>query len=246
MPNFTIYPAIDLRQGGVVRLKEGDPDRMTLFSHDPAQTARNWLDAGAAWLHVVNLDGAFGQPDSANYQALQAILAVAQEYQAQVQFGGALRSIPAIQTAFNLGIQRAILGTAAILQPEVLEQALIRWGKERIVVSLDSRHGKIFLHGWQTNSETDILEGSLQLKELGLEWLIFTDITRDGMQTGLNLPAAVELASTTGLQVIASGGVSGWQDIHNAHQAGLAGVVVGRALYEGKLIPIDLFHYKGN
>ena len=121
MSEFTIYPAIDLRGGQVVRLKEGDPARQTAYSNDPAETARRWLSVGAKWLHVINLDGAFGESDAANQGALRAILGVADEFGAQVQFGGGLRSLEAIGAALETGVQRAIIGTLAVEQPDVLE-----------------------------------------------------------------------------------------------------------------------------
>ena len=137
---FTIYPAIDLRGGKVVRLKEGDPARMTSYSNDPAETARRWLEAGASWVHVVNLDGAFGESDNANRNALESILKCA----ARVQFGGGIRSLDAIDEALSLGVSRVILGTIAIEQPDIVADALSRFGAEKIAVgrSEERRVGK--------------------------------------------------------------------------------------------------------
>lgn len=244
--DFIVFPAIDLRQGQVVRLKEGDPNRQTRYSNDPAQAAERWLQAGAAWLHVINLDGAFEQPDARNRQALGAILDVARQYQARVQFGGGLRTPEAIAAAFDLGVDRAILGTLAIDQPGVLAQALSRWGAERIAVSLDARQGQVHTRGWQQATEHSALALASAFRKAGLCWLVFTDIDRDGLQTGLNLPATVELARTSGLNVIASGGVSSLEDIENARRAGLAGVITGRALYEATIDPAQLFHQNGD
>lgn len=239
--SFTIFPAIDLRSGQVVRLKEGDPNRQTNYSSDPAGTARRWLDTGARWLHVVNLDGAFGEGDQANLQALKDILAEASQRQVPVQFGGGLRTVEAVAAILNLGVSRAVVGTLAVEQPQVLRAALARWGNDRIAVSLDARDGRVQVRGWQ--NDTVILAGSLarELFSAGLRWLVFTDISRDGLQSGLNLQATVELARESGLQVIASGGVSRLEDVQQARQAGLAGVIVGRALYEGSIDPGLLF-----
>ncbi len=242
--SFTIFPAIDLRSGQVVRLKEGDPRRQTSYSPDPAAVARRWIDAGARWLHVVNLDGAFGETGSAaspNQQALDAILAEAGRTGVSVQFGGGLRSLEAIQAVFKLGVTRAVLGTVIIEQPRVLPEALARWGHERIAASLDARDGFVQVRGWQ--SATPLLAGDLArtLQQTGLRWLVFTDIARDGLQTGLNLPATVALARQSGLWVIASGGVSHLEDVHLAHESNLAGVIVGRALYENAVEPAELF-----
>jgi len=240
-PEFTVFPAIDLRQGQVVRLKEGDPDRQTKYSDNPAGTARQWLEYGACWLHVVNLDGAFGQSGSANMEALRSILLETARAEVPVQFGGGLRSIEAVETIFEMGVARAIIGTLAVEQPEILYQALDRWGPEQIGVSLDARDGRVQVRGWQSDSSQMAVDVALQLKEAGLRWLVFTDISRDGLQTGINLQATLQLAKTSQLNVIASGGVSTIADIHQSRDAGLAGIIVGRALYEGSIDPNVLF-----
>ena len=231
--NFCVYPAIDLRGGQVVRLKEGDPNRQTAYSNDPAATAERWLTAGAKWLHVVNLDGAFDQADGLNQAALAAILAVAARFGAQVQFGGGLRSLAGLERALDLGVSRAILGTLAVEQPPVVVAALARWGSERIGASLDARDGMVQVRGWQQSTPLSALDAAAALKAAGMAYLVFTDIARDGLQSGLNLDATVNLAQASGLRVIASGGVRGADDIHASRAAGLAGAIIGRALYEG-------------
>lgn len=250
MSAFTVYPAIDLRGGQVVRLKEGDPARQTTYSKDPAATARRWLSAGAGWLHVVNLDaalstsvdasaetlskgGAFGDSDASSQAALQEILAAARAFGAQVQFGGGLRSLEAIEAALDIGVNRAILGTLAIEQPDVLKEALDRFGPERVAVGIDARDGLVRVRGWQEGSGVPASELALQMRILGLRTVIFTDIRRDGMGRGLNLAATRSLADASGLEVIASGGVHTLEDVAAARQAGLAGAIIGRALYEG-------------
>lgn len=239
--SFTVFPAIDLRGGQVVRLKEGDPNRQTYYSSDPAQAARRWIEAGATWLHVVNLDGAFAEADAANAQALEAILAEARQSGVLVQFGGGLRTYEAIQSVFKSGVTRVVLGTVVVEQPQVLAHALASWGDERVAASLDARNGRVQVRGWQ--DDTPLLAGELarRLQQDGLRWLVFTDVSRDGLQTGLNLPATVRLAQNSGLNVIASGGVSQMADVLAARDAGLAGVIVGRALYEGAIDPVELF-----
>ena len=238
---FIVFPAIDLRGGQVVRLKEGDPNRQTHYSSDPAGAARRWIEAGCTWLHVVNLDGAFDQPDSANRGALAVILAAAAESKVPVQFGGGLRSLAAIESALQAGVSRAIVGTLAVDQPEILAEALARWGAERVGVSLDARDGRVQVRGWQSATPVIARDLAQTLRQNGLRWLVFTDIARDGLQTGLNLPSTVELSQVSGLSVIASGGVSRLEDIESARQAGLAGAIVGRALYEGAIDPQLLF-----
>jgi phosphoribosylformimino-5-aminoimidazole carboxamide ribotide isomerase len=233
--SFTIYPAIDLRGGKVVRLKQGDPARLTTYGADPAETARRWLTSGANWLHVVNLDGAFGENDHANRVALQMILNVAQEFNAHIQLGGGIRSRRAIEDAIDLDISRVVLGTIAIEKPEVVANGLARFGAERIVVGIDAREGSVQTRGWKDKSGKNATEVALQMRHLGLQTIIFTDITRDGLGGGLNIASTRELAAGSGLDVIASGGVHTLEDVLAARDAKLAGVVVGRALYEGTI-----------
>ena len=227
--SFTIYPAIDLRGGKVVRLKEGDPARMTSYSDDPAETARKWLGMGAQWLHVVNLDGAFGEGDNANRAALESILKLG----TRVQFGGGIRSMEAIADILKLGVSRAILGTIAIEQPAIVADALTRFGAEQIAVGIDARDGHVRTRGWKDNSGVSAIDLALQMRTVGLGTVIFTDVSRDGLGSGLNIPSTRELAERSGLDVIASGGVHTIEDVIAAKDAGLAGCIIGRALYDG-------------
>jgi phosphoribosylformimino-5-aminoimidazole carboxamide ribotide isomerase len=233
--SFMIYPAIDLRDGKVVRLKEGDPARLTSYSDDPAQTARHWLSLGAGWLHVVNLDGAFSENDAANQFVLRAVLKVANEFGAQIQFGGGIRSMDTIQRAFDLGLGRVVLGTIAIQQPDVVKEALQKFGEKRIAVGIDARDGLVQVHGWTDNSGISAIDLALQMRSLGLRTIIFTDIRRDGLGSGLNISSTRELADVSGLDVIASGGVNTLEDVIAARNANLCGVIIGRALYEGTI-----------
>jgi phosphoribosylformimino-5-aminoimidazole carboxamide ribotide isomerase len=233
--SFTIFPAIDLRQGQVVRLRMGELSQQTTYSDDPSQTAVRWLSAGAQWLHVVNLDGAFGESDSANQMALEKIINIAQEYEAGVQFGGGLRSLPAIERALDLGVNRIVLGTVVVEQPDILLAALQRWGPERISAGLDARDGLIRVRGWQESTPLRAVDLAKKLKDEGLEWLIYTDIAQDGLEKGVNLEQTLALAQSSHLQVIASGGTSSLQDVERARQAGLAGLIVGQALYSGAI-----------
>jgi len=227
--SFKIYPAIDLRGGKVVRLKEGDPARMTSYSDDPAETARRWSDAGTQWLHVVNLDGAFGESDNANRNALESILKCG----VRVQFGGGMRSLAAIEDVLNLGVTRAILGTIAIENPDIVADALKRFGADHIAAGIDARDGLVRTRGWKDNSGIKATDLALQMRTLGLHTVIFTDVSRDGLGSGLNIPSTRELAEVSGLDVIASGGVHTMDDVIAAKDAGLAGCIIGRALYDG-------------
>ena len=226
-----IYPAIDLRGGKVVRLKEGDPARMTAYSDDPAEMARKWLGMGAAWLHVVNLDGAFGESDDANRSALEAILKLG----AQVQFGGGMRSLDAVENAIELGVSRVVLGTIAIEQPKVVIAALKKFGPEKIAVGIDARDGLVAVRGWKSDTGILAKNMALQMRTVGLRTVIFTDIRRDGLGSGLNIPSTRELADVSGLDVIASGGVHTLDDVIAAQDAKLSGAIIGRALYEGTI-----------
>jgi phosphoribosylformimino-5-aminoimidazole carboxamide ribotide isomerase len=233
--SFTIYPAIDLRGGRVVRLKQGDPTRSTTYSDDPAETARRWVSAGASWLHVVNLDGAFGENDEANRLALKRILGVAREFNAHIQFGGGIRSLQAIKNAIDLDVSRVVLGTVAIEQPDVVAKGLTYFGAERIAVGIDARGGYVRVRGWKDDTGISATDCALQMRQVGLRIVIFTDISRDGLGSGLNIPSTRNLSLASGLDVIASGGVHTSEDVLAARDAKLAGVIIGRALYEGTI-----------
>jgi phosphoribosylformimino-5-aminoimidazole carboxamide ribotide isomerase len=235
MSKFTIYPAIDLRAGQVVRLKEGDPSRQTTYSDDPAETAVHWLNAGARWLHVVNLDGAFRDNDKANQLALRSILDIANQFDARVQFGGGIRSIEMIERALGLGVSRVVLGTLAIEQPQLVIDALKKFDAHRIAVGIDSRGGLVRVRGWQTNSGITATDLAFKMRTVGIRTIIFTDISRDGLSRGLNISSTRALANSSGLDVIASGGVHTLEDVTAARHANLTGVIIGRALYEGTI-----------
>jgi phosphoribosylformimino-5-aminoimidazole carboxamide ribotide isomerase len=231
MKTWDIYPAIDLRRGRVVRLRQGDPNRETEYADDPLRVARRWADAGATWLHVVNLDGALDEGGQENLAALARILTAGP----RVQFGGGMRRLADVRRALNLGVSRAVVGTAAVENPALVEAALAEFGPERVAVGIDARRGRVRTHGWQQATPMTALALARRWADRGVRWFIFTDVARDGMGSGLNLDATVELARSTGRQVIASGGVSGLDDVARAYRAGLSGAIIGRALYEGEI-----------
>ena len=238
-----IFPAIDLRQGRCVRLRQGDPNAETVFSTDPIATARHWVSQGAEWLHIVNLDGALGattahlealhRPQNILIQRpgadkpetpaeallrtlpvnLQCLRAIRQSVSVPIQFGGGLRTLEDIRLAIELGADRVVLGTVAVENPKLVADALEKWGAERIVIGLDARDGKIATHGWQSTSELDVIELGHRMKALGITRVMYTDITRDGMLNGVNLEATARLGDMTDLHVIASGGVGSVDDI---------------------------------
>lgn len=236
MPGFTVYPAIDLRAGKVVRLKQGDPNRQTVYADEPAAAARRWIDQGASWLHVVNLSGAFGETAGENQQALKQLLeAVGGTAPAvKVQFGGGLRSLADIERLLSLGVSRVILGTIAVSAPDLVQRAMARFGAEAVAVAVDARQGRVRVQGWQAETDLEPLVFASRLSELGVQTIIFTNISRDGVGQGADVKTSARLSRETGLAVIAAGGVNTLVDIRKARQAKLNGVVVGRALYEGR------------
>ncbi|NDJ74762.1 MAG: 1-(5-phosphoribosyl)-5-[(5-phosphoribosylamino)methylideneamino]imidazole-4-carboxamide isomerase [Chloroflexi bacterium] len=224
-----VYPAIDLRHGRVVRLLYGDPARETVHSDDPIATAERWQAAGAQWLHVINLDGALGESTLA-LDSLRAITAVG----LPVQFGGGLRSLDDAARARDAGATRVILGTLAVRQPELAGAAVERFGAEGVAVALDAKGEQVATHGWQELSPWTPAELGQRFAEDGVQHALYTDITRDGDLSGVNVAATAELARATGLRVIASGGVASLDDIRAVRQAGnIAGVIIGKALYAG-------------
>ncbi len=235
-----IYPAIDLRRGKCVRLRQGDPQAETVFGHDPAEMARHWEAHGAQWLHVVNLDGALGDEMQAeggpvNVQTVKAIRAAVD---VPIQFGGGLRTLADIEFLLAAGVSRVILGTVAVRDPDLLRQAVAQFGASRIVVGLDTRDGMVAIHGWQEQSQLTALAVGRRMRDMGVELAIHTDIGQDAMMTGVSLAESADLARQTRLQVIASGGVSGLADIKRLlayRDQGIGGVITGQALYTGAL-----------
>lgn len=231
---FTIYPAIDLRNGRVVRLQYGDPNKQTVFSDDPAAMGRQWLAAGAEWLHVVNLDGAFDEAGAANWAALPQLTRLG----AQVQFGGGIRALADVARALEAGAARVILGTTAVENPALVAEAIAQFGAERIVVGIDARDGRVKTRGWLHDTAVTPAQLGQQMKESGVQTIIYTDISRDGVLTGVNAAATAQLAQATGLRVIASGGVAALDDITRCAALagqGVVGVITGRAIYDGRL-----------
>ncbi len=231
MPEFTIFPAIDLRNGKIVRLAQGDPNRQTTYGGDPRAQAEQFKAEGAEWVHVINLSGAFGEQASANLQALEAVLSVG----LKVEFGGGLRDEESVKIPLEMGVERVFLGTAAIQTPALVDWAIARYGPARIAADIGVRDGLVMVRGWQESTPLTMLEAGKRFKAQGLEWCVFTDVRRDGVSSGVSMEPAVELKIATGLKVVASGGVSSVEDVIRVREVGLAGVIIGRALYEGKL-----------
>jgi phosphoribosylformimino-5-aminoimidazole carboxamide ribotide isomerase len=225
-----LYPAIDIRGGRCVRLIEGDFARETAYDADPTNAARRWVDAGAEWLHVVDLDGAVeGTP--VNRDAVKRIRAAVA---VPMQLGGGLRTLTDLEDLFAAGIDRAILGTVALRDPELVISAVARWGG-RIAVALDARDGKLATDGWLGQTEARAVEVAQKLATAKVRHFIFTDISRDGTLAGPNLESLGELVQAVEAGVIASGGISSLKDIEAAAQSGASGAIIGRALYDGRI-----------
>lgn len=225
-----IFPAIDLRGGKCVRLIQGDFDKETVYSDDPGATALRWQAAGAKYLHVVDLDGArAGTPR--NVDAIKKILdAVA----IPIEVGGGIRTLEDAARLLNLGVQRIILGSVAVENPRIVSEAVARFG-ERVVVGIDARNGLVAVHGWERSSNVEAAKLAKQIVAAGVRTIIYTDISKDGMLSGVDTEAFVKLAEESGAEVIASGGVRSIEDIRSLKIAGVAGVIVGKAIYTGSL-----------
>jgi phosphoribosylformimino-5-aminoimidazole carboxamide ribotide isomerase len=228
-----VFPAIDLRHGRCVRLTQGDPNQETVFGEDPLPVAHRWRSEGASWLHVVNLDGALGNNDQSGVN-LSVVTDIVTRVGLPVQFGGGLRSFEDVDRVLSLGVQRVVIGTAAISDPQMVERCVRVFGPGRIALALDAREGRVATHGWQTVSHVAPISLARQMGALGVEWVIYTDISRDGMLSGVNVAATAALGRETGLHVIASGGVASIEDIHRLKAVeadGVHGVIIGKALY---------------
>ncbi|MFP3868537.1 MAG: 1-(5-phosphoribosyl)-5-[(5-phosphoribosylamino)methylideneamino]imidazole-4-carboxamide isomerase [Desulfobacteraceae bacterium] len=228
-----IIPAVDLKDGKCVRLRQGIREQQTIYSDDPVAMGQHWQDQGAAWLHVVDLDGAFSQRP-VNEGVIRRLR---QRLRIPIQLGGGLRTWESLALYLDLGIDRLILGTAVLKDPGLVAQACARY-PGRIAIALDARQGRLAVEGWTEDSAQDAVQVAAQLVPLKPAVLIYTDIHRDGMQTGPNIAATQRLAQAVPLPVIASGGVSTLEDIKNLlplESGGVIGVITGRALYAGTL-----------
>lgn len=225
-----IIPAIDIKDGQCVRLYQGNYDRMTVFDRDPVAVARRWAELGAQRLHVVDLDGAkVGRPLNA-----QIVFAIVRSVDIPVQLGGGLRDRTTAEAALNLGVERIILGTAAIAEPDLITELVARYGK-RIAVGVDARHGWVAANGWQETSQVRASDLVQRVGQSGVQHVVYTDIIRDGTLHGPNFEALAQLVALGGPAVIASGGVGTIDDLQRLAELGATGAVVGQALYTGAI-----------
>lgn len=230
-----VYPAIDIRGGKAVRLVKGDFNRETAFDADPADAARRWESAGAEWIHVVDLDGA----RTGAGENRDAIAGIKDTVSCKLQVGGGVRSMDDIDTLLGTSIDRVILGSIAITNPETVVDAAHKYGG-RIAVALDARDGKLATSGWETQTEADAFETARQMSDHGVRHIIFTDIRRDGTLAGPNIGALTHMVESTSAGVIASGGIGTADDVLGLGATGVEGVIIGRALYDGRIDLADL------
>ncbi len=228
-----LFPAIDLKDGKVVRLVRGVMETATVFNDDPAAQARAFAEAGFAWLHLVDLNGAFeGKPVNGS-----AVAAVCAATEVPVQLGGGIRDMATVEAWLSAGITRVILGTAALKDPELV-RAACREFPDRVVIGIDARAGRVAVEGWAEASETQAVSLARRFEDAGVAAIVFTDIARDGALEGVNVAATRALAEAVSIPVIASGGVASLDDISallKIESAGIEGAIIGRALYDGRI-----------
>lgn len=228
-----IFPAIDIKEGQCVRLVQGRAEDKTVYSNKPQDVAKSFEEKGAKWLHLVDLDGAFtGKPTN-----LKAIESIASSINIPFQVGGGLRELEDVELLLNLGATRVIIGTKAVNSPDFIKELLDKFGSKRIVLGLDAKDSMVATEGWVSTSKIPALDFGMQMKKLGIEYAVYTDISKDGLLQGPNFEATKSMTDT-GLKIIASGGVSSIGDIIKLKEMetlGVIGAIVGKAIYEGKL-----------
>ncbi|MDF1616343.1 1-(5-phosphoribosyl)-5-[(5-phosphoribosylamino)methylideneamino]imidazole-4-carboxamide isomerase [Petrocella sp. FN5] len=222
-----LYPAIDIINGQAVRLVQGDYKKETVYDKDPVQVAKQWEDAGADYIHVVDLDGA----QDGTWKNRETISNIVKSVKVPVQTGGGIRSLQDIEERLSVGIARVILGTVAIKNPALVSEAVNKFGQEAIVVGIDAKDGMVAIHGWEQVSDMSALDLCLKVKAMGITTIIYTDIAKDGMMLGPNIEQTRQLIQETGMNIIASGGVSNYEDLEKVSQIQAEGVIIGKALY---------------
>lgn len=225
-----VYPAIDLKDGHCVRLKQGVMDESTTYSTNPAHVAKLFQRAGVKWIHVVDLNGAF-EGKSVNEESIKKIV---NNVDIPIQLGGGIRTLEDIFRVISYGVSRVVLGTAAVEDPDMIAEAVRMYG-DKVAVGIDARDGRVAIKGWVEKTEIKALDFALSMKALGVKTIIYTDISKDGMMEGPNIKAAKDLIDDTGLKVIVSGGISTINDIRNSRIIGASGVITGKAIYSGAI-----------
>ena len=226
-----LYPAIDMKNGQCVRLRQGAFKDITIYSDAPEKVAAHWQEKGASFLHLVDLDGAL-----AGYSVNEEVIRrIADTVSIPIEIGGGIRSKEAVDRMLDLGVRRVIIGTKAAEHPEFLRDMVRTFGEEAIVAGVDAKDGMVAVEGWEKLSSLTASDLCLTMKEFGVRHIVYTDISRDGMLSGPNVEATRKLTEETGLDIIASGGVSCMEDLKCLHEAGIRGAIIGKALYENRI-----------
>lgn len=226
-----LYPAIDMKNGQCVRLRQGAFKDITIYSDAPEKVAAHWQEKGASFLHLVDLDGAL-----AGYSVNEEVIRrIADTVSIPIEIGGGIRSKEAVERMLDLGVRRVIIGTKAAEHPEFLRDMVRTFGEEAIVAGVDAKDGMVAVEGWEKVSTLTASDLCLTMKEYGVRHIVYTDISRDGMLSGPNVEATRKLTEETGLDIIASGGVSCMEDLKCLHEAGIRGAIIGKALYENRI-----------
>lgn len=226
-----LYPAIDMKNGQCVRLRQGAFKDITIYSDAPEKVAAHWQEKGASFLHLVDLDGAL-----AGYSVNEEVIRrIADTVSIPIEIGGGIRSGEAVERMLGLGVKRVIIGTKAVEHPEFLRDMVRTFGEEAIVAGVDAKDGMVAVEGWEKVSSLTARDLCLTMKEYGVRHIVYTDISRDGMLSGPNVEATRKLTEETGLDIIASGGVSCMEDLKCLHEAGIRGAIIGKALYENRI-----------
>ena len=226
-----LYPAIDMKNGQCVRLRQGAFKDITIYSDAPEKVAAHWQEKGASFLHLVVLDGAL-----AGYSVNEEVIRrIADTVSIPIEIGGGIRSKEAVERMLDLGVRRVIIGTKAAEHPEFLRDMVRTFGEEAIVAGVDAKDGMVAVEGWEKVSSLTASDLCLTMKEYGVRHIVYTDISRDGMLSGPNVEATRKLTEETGLDIIASGGVSCMEDLKCLHEAGIRGAIIGKALYENRI-----------
>ena len=226
-----LYPAIDMKNGQCVRLRQGAFKDITIYSDAPEKVAAHWQEKGASFLHLVDLDGAL-----AGYSVNEEVIRrIADTVSIPIEIGGGIRSGEAVERMLGLGVRRVIIGTKAVEHPEFLRDMVRTFGEEAIVAGVDAKDGMVAVEGWEKVSSLTASDLCLTMKEFGVRHIVYTDISRDGMLSGPNVEATRKLTEETGLDIIASGGVSCMEDLKCLHEAGIRGAIIGKALYENRI-----------
>ncbi len=226
-----LFPAIDIKNGQCVRLRQGSFRDVLVYSDIPSKVAKEWEASGASFIHVVDLDGAL-VGHSVNEAAIKDIV---ESVTIPIQLGGGIRSVKDIENKLNLGISRVIIGTKAAIDPGFMKEAIALFGPERIVAGIDAKDGIVAVEGWEKLSNFNAVDLALEMKNIGVDTIVYTDIAKDGMLQGPNLHYTAEMVEETGLNIIASGGVSSLKDLEMLNEMNVYGAIIGKALYENKI-----------